>query len=92
MWYATVTFNRETFCEQCRERIARRASDWTVVDAAGNLVESSLLGEDGNRADYLLTCGKCGHAFEVHSPEDVQQYKFPEGSELPSRYVTKMDD
>lgn len=87
-WYETVSFKRETSCENCREKVARRASEFTVIDADGRQVESFI--DDDFRADYLVRCEKCGKTFEVQSPEDVTRYKRAEGTDFPTRTVTRL--
>ncbi len=88
MWYETIRFKDDFSCEGCRNKIARRASDWAVTDSQGHLRNaSSIVEEYDPRADYEIICPTCGLATEFRSPEQVKQYKT---IEVPKRYVVRL--
>jgi len=87
-WYQTVRFKREAHREHCRQRIARRASDWAVIDSKGELLDAFI--DDDNRADYLVRCDNCGNELEIRPPEDVMQCKQTDDPNFPQRAVVRL--
>lgn len=77
-WFDFIRHHKEVYCPECRQRIARRASDSPVLSRTGQPMRSdSFGGVEDTRADYEVRCPHCKNTFEVQTPEDAEQMHRP---------------
>ena len=76
-WFEFIRHHREVHCENCRKRLARRASGSLVLSRSGQPVRSDSFGAvEDTRADYEMRC-ECGATLELQTPEDAEQMHGP---------------
>jgi hypothetical protein len=75
--YSSLRFGADFFCPGCKERIVRRYTFVSPVNASGHYVDASAYDGYSQERLYELTCPKCGKVTEIESPRDVEEFKGP---------------